>query len=145
MKTNAQDTARIKEIDALVAGIKLLPYKEVNDSIVNDMPSVGMKSTIYVRMMINEGQLFRYSYKVNASNTFEGILTKMNSESTFYFDKNKLIKVEEFLVEGDKNGEAEWYYANDAPLHYTLQTEMAEFRAKLLIDMANNILKGVIK
>lgn len=144
-KVDAQDSARIKEIDALVADIKVLPYKEVYDSIVNDMPSVGMKSTMYVRVMINDGQLFRYSYKVNASNTIEGFLTKMNSESTFYYNKNKLIKVEEFLLEGEKKGKAEWYYADGAPLHYTLQTEMADFRAKLLLDMGNNFLKSVIK
>lgn len=33
----------------------------------------------------------------------------MDGENAFYFDHNKLIKVEEFMIEGDEKFEIQWY------------------------------------
>jgi hypothetical protein len=70
----------------------------------------------------------------------------MIATNAFYFDQNKLIKVEEFSIEGDKKIEASWYYADDKPIDYniksekTLKPQEAQGRAKMLLDMGKILL-----
>ena len=67
----------------------------------------------------------------------------MITSNTFYFDQDKLIKVEEFGIEGEKKLFADWYYSENKPLYYTYQSDKSESRAALLLTMGNNMLKQI--
>lgn len=60
---------------------------------------------------------------------------------TFYFDQGNLIKVEEYIIEKGKEQHADWYYADDKPLYFTIRSERSEERAALLLNMARTMLK----
>lgn len=75
----------------------------------------------------------------------KGVPKHMTATNTFYFQHNKLLKVEEYLLKDEKIKIADWYYEDSKPLYYTLKSEKAANRADLLLTLAETILKQVIK
>jgi hypothetical protein len=141
----SQDTLKIKQIDALVSAINTSNLPIQRDTLINDHPEMGFKMTTYLTMIVNGGELLKY---VNLGKTtmIENAATRqMTTSSSFYYNHNKLIKVEEYLIEGDKKKTTDWYYAEDKPLYYTLQSDKAADRAILLLTMSKGMLKKVIK
>ena len=141
----SQDSLKIKEIDLLVNEIKqsTLPIKK--DSVILDQPEVGLKMKTYLSMIIDDKQLKKYENFVDATMTVDGEAKKMITSSTFYYDKNKLIKVEEYSIEEDKKNLIDWYYSDSKPLFYTLESDKAADRAQLLVTMSESILKQLLK
>ena len=141
----SQDTLKIRQIDALVSGINSSTFQIQRDTLIQDHPEMGLKMTTYLSMIVNGGELIKYVNLVNTTMTENGATRQMITSSSFYYDHNKLIKVEEYLIEGDKKKTADWYYSEDKPLYYTLQTDKAADRATLLLTMSKGMLKQVIK
>lgn len=141
----SQDTLKIKQIDALVSNINSSSLPVQRDTLRQDRPEMGLKMTTYLTMIVNGNELIKYVNNVNTSMIANRTIKQMNASNTFYYDHNKLIKVEEYIIEGDKRGEANWYYADDKPLYYTLKSGKAEDRANFLLTQSKTILKQVIK
>ncbi len=141
----SQDTLKIKQIDALVLGINTSTLPSQRDTLIQDHPEMGLKMITYLTMIINGGELMKYVNLVNTTMTENAETRHMTTSSTFYYDHNKLIKVEEYLIEGDKKKTADWYYSEDKPLYYTLQSDKAADRANLLLTLSKGMLKQVIK
>jgi|GEM_PF-5938670 len=57
----------------------------------------------------------------------------MIASGSFYFTRGKLIKVEEFVAEGEKNETFDWYFIDDKPLYYSSKSEKAAERARQLL------------
>lgn len=141
----SQDTLKIKQINILVSNINASTLPLQRDTLIQDHPEMGLKVTTYLTMIINGSDLIKYVNNVNTTMMENGFVRQMTGSNTFYYDHNKLIKVEEYIIEGDKKGEADWYYSDDRPLYYTLQSDKAEARATLLLTMSKVMLKQIIK
>ena len=141
----SQDTLKIKQIDALVSGINTSTLPSQRDTLIQDHPEMGLKMTTYLTMIVNGSELMKYVNLVNTTMTENAQARQMITSSTFYYVHNKLIKVEEYLIESDKKKTMDWYYAEDKPLYYTLQSDKAEDRATLLLTMSKTMLKQIIK
>jgi len=141
----SQDTLKIKQIDALVSHINTFTLPIQRDTLIQDYPELGLKMITYLTMVANGGELFKYVNNVNTTRLENGVTRQMTGANTFYYDHNELIKVEEYLLEGDKKSTADWYYSEDKPLYYTLQSDKAKERAAFLLTLSKTMLKQVIK
>lgn len=142
---HCQDILKIKQIDAIVSSINNSTLPTQKDTLVQNRPEIGLKMTTYLTMIVNGGELLKYVNYVNTTMTENTKTRQITTSSSFYYDHNKLIKVEEYLLEGEKKKTAEWYYADDKPLYYTLQSDKAAERANLLIALSKGMLKQVIR
>ncbi|HEY5772345.1 MAG TPA: hypothetical protein VIS75_06930 [Chitinophagaceae bacterium] len=142
-KTFSQDTIRIRQIDSLAKVINNSNFKIHTDSTSQDFPQVGLWMKTYLITVTDSNQLKKYVNKVYSTRLVSGVSTKATTSSSFYFDQNKLIKVEEFMIEDDEENHADWYFADDKPLHYTLKNEKSEERANFLLNIAKTMLKTI--
>jgi hypothetical protein len=144
-KAYSQDTTKIHQIDSLVFLINNSSLPVQRDTIKQNRPEIGLKMTTYLAGIVHDNELLKYSQHVNSSVVEDGSTRQMNSANTFYYDHNKLIKVEEYITEGEKHMEANWYYLDDKPVYWTLQSERSEERANFLLTLSKAIQIKVIK
>lgn len=111
------------------------------DTSVLDMPSAKLYSKTYITIVTDNYELKKYVNAVVSVSEYDGVKSKVDGTNTFYFHKNKLIKVEEYLIEGEKRQDADWYYWNEKPLYYTLKSDKSEERIKFLLSLSKIILK----
>ena len=145
IKGYCQDTLKIRQIDSLVSVINQSGLIIQNDSIFQDHPELGLTMKIYLTMALDGNKLKKYVNKGIAVRVEKGISKQMTTSNTFYFDNDKLIKVEEFAIEGEKKLYADWYYSENKSLYYTHQSDKSESRAALLLTMANGMLNQIQK
>jgi hypothetical protein len=141
----AQDTVKMRRIDSLVLQINTSTLPTHTDTIVQDRPELGLKMTSYLSAIVNGNELIKYVNYVNATRVEDGITKQMIASNSFYYIHNNLIKVEEYVLEGDKKKILDWYYWDDQPLYYTLKSDKAKDRADLLLTMAKGMVKQIIK
>ena len=141
----SQDTIKTKQIDLLIFNINKSSLPVHRDTLIQDRPELGLKMITYLTTIVKDNELIKYVNFVNTTIIESGGTRKISSSSTFYYNQNKLIKVEEFLIEGDTKKEANWYYSEDKPLYYTLQSEKSEARAVFLLETSKAFVKQVIK
>ena len=101
--------------------------------------------TTCLSMIVNDGELLKYVNQVNMTMQEKGVTRKMTTSNTFYYDHNKLIKVEEYGIEGDKKMTVDWYYSDDKPLYSTVPPGKAGDRATFLLTLSKTMLKQIIK
>ena len=140
----AQDTLKIRQIDALVSAINNSPLPVKRDTLIQNAPT-GLKMTTYLSMIMDGGELLKYVNHVNMTMQEKGVSRKMTAANTFYYNHNKLIKVEEYMIEGDEKTTFDWYYSDDKPLYATVPPEKAGDRATVLLTMSKAMLKAIIK
>lgn len=137
----SQDSVKVKQIDSLVNVINNSGFKTEKDSIIQNHPEMGLFMRSYLTMVTNGTELKKYVNNVHTTMQGKGATKKMTGANTFYFDHNKLIKVDEFMIEeGNKKYEALYYYANDKPIYYTLKSDKAQERAENLLTIAKAML-----
>lgn len=141
--TKAQDSAQVNSINLLVNAIVHSSFPTQQDSIVNNYPALGLYMKTYITMVTYGKELKKYAQVVKGSQAENGVTKQMNSGSAFYYDQNKLIKVEEFLIQDGAEHKAEWYFSDDRCFYYTLKTPGADKRIPLLLTMSNSFLKLV--
>lgn len=141
----SQDTLRLRQIDSIISQINISDLPVQRDTLIQDHPEMGIKITTYLTTIVNGGELLKYVNFVNSTMTENGVTRQMTASNSFYYDHNKLIKIEEYIIEGDKKGEVSWYYSEDKPLYYTLKSDKAEDRANLLLTISKAMLKQIIK
>jgi hypothetical protein len=137
----SQESNKIREIDSLTSLIRLSDLPVQHDSTSKDYPGLGLKIKTYLTAMLDSKELKKYVSKTKTTQIEDGISKEMNAGTAFYFDKNKLMKVEEYALQGEKETIFAWYFNNDECIYHTLQSDKAESRASLLITMANAIFK----
>ncbi len=141
----SQNSSKIKEINILVSAINATNLPVEKDTLIQNLPELGLKMTTYLSMIVNNNQLLKY---VNYSETLRivnGVQQKMTVSNTFYYYDNKLIKVEEYLIESAYKRSIEWYYSNDKLLYTTFDYDKSEARAAVLLEVSNAMLKQIIK
>jgi hypothetical protein len=132
----SQNLLKIRQIDSLVKAINQSDLITGTDSIVNDMPAMGLYMKTYVTLSVKDSVFLRYTNNVNSRRIENGVSEKSNMVSVFYFANGQLLKVEESASMKGYNKNMEWYYSEDKPLYYTFQSERAEERAQQLLEMA---------
>jgi hypothetical protein len=141
-KTFSQDTVKIREVDSLVKLINNSNFRTQRDTIKQERPEFGLSMQNYLAMMSDDKELKKYVNNVHSIIKENGKTKQMYGGNVFYFDQNKLIKVEEFIKDGDNIMEFSWYYSDEKPIYNTLKTEEEKERAKLLLKMANPMVEG---
>jgi len=137
----SQDSIKLKKIDALVYQINTSGYKTERDTIKNDQPQLGLSMVTYLTMVTDGSELKKYVNNLHGTRQENGTTKQMVTANTFYFDHNKLIKMEESATQDDKKMEMFWYYEDDKPIYYTLKSERAQERAEMLLTMAKTLLE----
>jgi hypothetical protein len=143
LSTSAQDTAKIRDINRLVSSINAGNFTIRIDSSNQDFPNLGHILKSYLTTVLDGNNLKKYINYVVSLTKKDSVLNGMTISTSFYFNNNKLIKVEEFGIQADKRQSFEWYYDNDKPIFWTSQNEKAPSRAELLLTISNEILKKV--
>ena len=136
----SQDTAKLKSIDSIVNIINTSELASKWDSLNQDKPALGLKMTSYVGAFTNKNALKKYVNRAIMETRNDNKAEQLITSSTFYFDNNKLIKVEEYGIKDGKKSAFDWYYENDKPLYYTSKKEESEERAQLLLSMGTSML-----
>jgi len=144
-KSFSQDTLKTKEIDDIVKSINQSKYQIEKDTLIQDKPEYGLKTITYLTMVTNQNQLKKYENLVDMTMSQNGTTRKMITSSTFYYNQNKLIKVEEYAIEGNDKKVMDWYYFDGKPLYYTLKSDKAADRALFLITLSETMLKAINK
>jgi len=137
----AQDTLKAKQIDTLVSSINKSNLPVKCDTVVKDYPEFGLKMITFLSRIVNDNELIKYVNLVDATRTENGVVKQTTTSSTFYYKNNKLIKIEEYTLEGKQKKTADWYYHEDKPIHFTATSAKASERAIFLITLANGFLK----
>jgi hypothetical protein len=140
---NSQDTLKIEQIDSIIDAINKSQLAVQTDSIIQDLPQYGIFTKTYISAYFAGTDLVKYVNKTDGVNKSEGKTESSNTSTTFYFEKHKLIKVEDTANMNGKVVKADWYYSEDKPLYYTLKSERAEERASLLLELAEIIQKKI--
>jgi hypothetical protein len=137
----SQDSIKIRQIDSIAANINNSRLTVQHDTILKDHPELGLKMKTYVTIIVNGNELVKYVNHVNTFIDKDQVTRQKISSSAFYYSENKLIKVEEFVLEGNNKKEANWYYWDGKPIYHTLKLDDAESRAALLLTISNSMLK----
>ena len=141
----SQDIPEVKRIDSLVMVINKSDFKVQHDTIIQDYQILGLVAKTYLTMILDGKELKKYVTYVNSMRLENGTSKPLITSNTFYFDQNKLIKVEDFMIEGEKENRADWYYSEDKPLYFTFKSERSEERADLLLTISKTLLKQIQK
>ena len=141
----SQETSKTKDIDIIVNNINHLNYQTTRDSVFQDKPEYGLKMKTYLTMKADLDQVKKYENYVYTNMNLDGVSREMTTSSTFYYDHNKLIKVEEYMIDGGNKKVMDWYYSEDKPLYYTFKSAKAEDRAKLLLIISDAMFKKIKK
>lgn len=137
--TFSQDTSRIKEIDSLVKAINQSDLITETDSVIQDMPAMGLYMKTYLSLSVKDSIFTRYSNNVTANSLENGVSLKSNTSSVFYFYNSQLIKVEESGIMKGKSINFFWYYFDNKPYYYTFKSDRSEDRALQLLEISKNI------
>ena len=98
-KIFGQNSPELKQIDSLVKVINRSKITPQYDSIIRDLPMLGLYMKSNLTMLVNDSEVMKYVNRVKTVRHENGIQTNMITSSTFYFDRNELIKVEEFMIQ----------------------------------------------
>lgn len=143
--TRAQDSTQINRINLLVNAIVHSSFPTQQDSTAANYPALGLSMKTYMTMVTYGKELKKYAQVAKNARVENQVTKHMTSGSAFYYDENKLIKVEEFLIDDGQEHKAEWYFLDDKCFYYTLKTADAEKRIQLLLTMSNSFLKMVMQ
>ncbi|HLP39538.1 hypothetical protein [Lacibacter sp.] len=140
-----QPPLKSRQIDSIVLRINTSNLPVLADTLVQNDPEMGFKMTTFTTVIIQEGKLLKYVNLVNRSMKIDGGTKQITSSNAFYYEDNKLIKIEEYFIENNKKKTADWYYADEKPLYHTVQSAKAADRAVQLLMISNGIKQQVIK
>jgi hypothetical protein len=140
-KVYSQDSLRINEINSIVNTITHSNYPTQLDSTFQDYPGMDLTFKTYIRVTSYGKELKKYSQIVKSTKKENQIIKEEVGGSAFYYDQNKLIKVEEFLTQEGKDNMFEWYFFDDQCFFHTLKSDKAEERIPLLLTISNTFLK----
>lgn len=144
-----QEAQKTEQIDSIVKSINASTKNIYYDSVFNETP-YGVSSKTYITVIMDSTELKKYSQRAIITNGEKDKVKITVGENTFYFQQDKLIKVEESMNEGNKEFKMDWYYVDEKPLsHTTIQKidgkpvdyqpkdpEKIEERATFLIRLA---------
>lgn len=138
--TYSQNTDKIKQIDSLVFRINNSDFLVERDTVKIDLPELKFKSVSLLSMTSYKNKLLKFSNFLNATSVKNDTEQKTIGSNIFYYDHDKLIEVEEYMIENnDKKLEVKWYFSNDKFLYSTLQNKAAEVRAEQLLIMSKSM------
>lgn len=144
-QANAQDSLKIRQIDSLVNIINHSSIKPQYDSVVQNYPDLGLKMRTDLTAIIDGPQLKKYVNKLSSERKENGVIMQLNSSNKFFFDDNKLIKVEETVKQGEEELQYYWYFSNGKAIYNTMQSDKSAERAALLLAVADGFLKAINK
>ncbi|NML23446.1 hypothetical protein HHL16_21380 [Pseudoflavitalea sp. G-6-1-2] len=139
----SQDSTAIRRIDAMVKLINNADLNALKDSVKTDYLANEMSFRTYLTALVKNKELKKYINDIHSKRKENGVTLEMHAISAFYFNENKLIKVEEKVTADGKELLMDWYFENDKSVHYTSKSERSEERAEMLLKLAQGFLDKV--
>ena len=115
----AQDSYKIENIDSLVSSINRLNLQVHLDSSTKKVADIEMELKTYSLVVFDNGVLRKYQIKMSSFDHENNVYTPFSQSTTFYYDQNKLIKVEKSRLQFEKQSVLEWYFSDDKLLKCT--------------------------
>lgn len=144
-QASSKETLKMEQIDSIVTSIRASKLAVERDTIVQNLLEIGLKNVTYLEQLADARELHRYSSLVNTQRSESGVTKVFTSSSTFYFFRNSLIKVEEFMVEDGNRKNMDWYFFEDKYLYGSEKAEKAESRARFLLSLSKTLLEKAVK
>jgi hypothetical protein len=141
--TYSQDTKKIKSIDSLVKVIKASNYQVIRDTVKRESAKTGFSRRVYVTALFNEVELKKYVEDDLITSVGDNRASKMHLVSSYYFDHNKLIKVEQNRTDWLGTKYSDWYFGNDKPLYNTSKQRYRDQYALTMLDEANRMVQDM--
>lgn|GEM_PF-1630419 len=139
----SQDTKTIRSIDSLVKVLKGSKYKMLRDTIQGNMGKLNLSRRVYLTVMVNDTELKIYTEDVLYTPTEDKKASKTHQVSTYYFDHNKLIKVEQYRADWIDTANSDWYFANGKPLYNTSKQRYRDQYALTMLDEASRMVQDL--
>jgi hypothetical protein len=139
----SQNFTNLTRIDSLVTTINASKLKITQDSIIQNMPDIGLFMKTYLSMIMDGRKLNKYVNYVKATQVESRVAKQMTTCNTFYFQENNLIKVEECVMTDYQMVQFVWYFSEDKCLYHSLQSDKADSRASLLLSMGKDFVKKI--
>ena len=136
---------KINIIDSVVTLINKSQFIIEIDSNIQSSSYIGLFMKTYKIAYLTINHIHKYQNKVIALRQEKGRESNMNSNATFYFLNNRLIKVEEYMDEDGKKQNAYWYYEGDRLIHYTFKSDKSEERGNFLLELSKTFVAQYIK
>ncbi|MBO9659539.1 MAG: hypothetical protein J7527_12010 [Chitinophagaceae bacterium] len=143
----SQDSLKIARIDSLVNYYNNAGFKAERDSVINTMPEVKISTRTYLTVLIHDGAIKKYESRPTITRENNGVPETATGYNIFYFEKDKLIKVEEGMNDLKQSFSIDWYFENDAAFFCKTIPEKEgaldklQERGPLLVQMANAMLE----
>ena len=141
----SQDIKNLKQIDSIVTSINYSKIKVTKDSIIQNMPDLGLHMKTYLSSLIDGKQLRKYVNYVETDRMESGTLIQMTGCNTFYFYENILIKVEEVVIADNQALQFNWYFSEDKCIYHSLPLDKVDSRDSQLLSMSKEFISKVLK
>jgi len=138
----SQDTIKIKKIDSLVNLINRSNLKVHRDTVNGDNPAIGLSTQTYVTTIKKGTELKKYVTNTFSKMQYNGKTVQSVSLMTYYYDRNKVIKVEQYIKTGNVIQDTKWYYEDDKAIS-TPSILNAQLLAQNILWSGKEILKTV--
>ena len=103
---------------------------------------MGFSSQTYLTLVSTDTELKKYTNDFHSISQENDNAKKLDWANVFYFDQNMLIKLDEFMSQGDEKFEFHWYFADEKPVYDTLTGEIGRERGDQLLKMAKSLING---
>jgi hypothetical protein len=144
-KANAQDTLGLKKIDSVVNIIEKGKWNFQTDSLLKRdtiMNIMFMETDFHLSHYFDDSNCLKKLVWYNrVKGKKQGDESEITTTSIFYYNANKLIKVDDTAIENGKTGHIETYYNNDKVLYCSVNRERTEERSFLLLGLSKTFLK----
>lgn len=144
----AQDTSKVKAIDAYISSISSLPYKHHMDSgTVEISPGKPFKKTVTTLFYTDSVSLHKAVTKVILfPNESYGMKDTAKSESIIYYQGNKMVKMEESMSDGSKRSPLFSSYYDDKLIFSSLPTKKDRMdRTPVIMQLAQGYVDAFLK
>lgn len=140
----SQENNKINQIDSIVNHIDNSTYKIETDSIIKNFPEYHFSTKKYLTLITDGSELKKYKNFTISISEIKSIKRHISSSNTFYYNNNKLIKVEELFIENGIKKNSNCYFSEDKPIYFTDKNlEKSEEKALLLLKLSNEIVNSI--
>jgi hypothetical protein len=134
----SQDTLEARSIDSLVKIIDNADFPFKRDTIKYNRR--GYSGLTYVTIVTSGSGLKKYVSDNTITRKRNRQINKTVTNSTFYFNQNKLVKVEEFIISYGKKVQNSYYYKNEKPIFSSSKANSYVKRDAFMLQTAKGIL-----
>jgi len=142
LNSYSQDDSRVKSIDSLVNITNRSKLSVKVDSLKTDGAPGGISSQSYITSWRKGSEIKKYVNKTHIEQVQQnGTIKKVETILSIYYNRQRVIKIEQSMISGSSKNESIYYYYNDKPVYYSPSTAASPIVSRSLLASAKDILK----